>query len=95
VASPNRTGQPLYSAGQMTYFQDPAVDRVMQVTLALMAEVWVLRDRVRALEEQLEANGSVNRSALDQPPSDPDIRAARARERDEFVASVLGTLLPS
>ena len=35
---------------EQTFFEDPAIDRLMGVTMALAAEVYVLRERLRALE---------------------------------------------
>ena len=94
VGDANRApGGPLYSQERRSYFDDPAVDQVMQIVLGLAAEVWVLRDRVMALEEQLEATGSFDRAALDVVPADPAIKAARERERDTFVQAILGSLL--
>jgi len=37
---------------EQTFFADPAVDRLMGVTMALAAEVYVLRSRLLALEAQ-------------------------------------------
>lgn len=77
----------------MNYFEDPAVDKTMQVVLALAAEVWVLRDRVRALEEQLEAANLLDRASLDIVPEDEATIAARREERDHFISAILGPLL--
>ena len=38
------------SLPEQTFFQDPAIDRLMAVTMALAAEVYVLRERLRLLE---------------------------------------------
>ncbi len=35
---------------EQVFFADPALDRLLAVTLTLAAEVHILRDRVRALE---------------------------------------------
>ena len=35
---------------EQTFFADPVVDRVLGVAMTLATEVWVLRDRVRALQ---------------------------------------------
>ncbi len=92
MTSSGQSGVPS-SQENRTYFDDPAVDQVMQVVLALSAEVWVLRDRVRAVEEQLEARGTLDRSKLEDLSTDPEVLAARSKERDAFVQAVLGSLL--
>ena len=35
---------------EQTFFPDPALDRAFGVVMALATEVWVLRDRLAALE---------------------------------------------
>ena len=35
---------------EQTFFEDPAIDRLMGVTMALAAEVYILRERLRVLE---------------------------------------------
>ena len=37
------------------YFEDPAIDKVLSITLALAGEVAVLRDRVDTIERLSEA----------------------------------------
>jgi len=87
------TAGPLFSQESRGYFDDPAVDQVMRVVLALASEVWVLRDRVMALEEQLASRGELDRAGLDQVPTDPQVQAARLEARDTFVQAVLAGLL--
>ena len=42
---------------EQTFFADPAVDRLLGVTMALAAEVYLLRSRVRTLERAQRAAG--------------------------------------
>lgn len=49
---------------EQLFFDDPAVDRLMGVVMALATEHYVLRDRVRALEQQLANAGHVDSAAL-------------------------------
>jgi hypothetical protein len=44
---------------EQVFFEDPAVDRLMGVVLALATEHYVLLDRVHVLERQLSAAGVV------------------------------------
>lgn len=73
---------------EQTFFPDPAVDRVLGVVMALATEVYVLRDRTRALEAHLAARGQVDRAALDAEPDAEAAGAARA-DRDAFVAHLM------
>jgi hypothetical protein len=77
---------------EQTFFDDPALDRVFTVVMALATELWVTKDRVAALEAALASAGSVDPAALDAEPS-PEERAARAAERDAFVQHLMEGLL--
>ncbi|MEJ2119149.1 MAG: hypothetical protein P8Z76_00300 [Alphaproteobacteria bacterium] len=77
---------------EQTFFEDPAIDRVLGVTMALASEVYVLRDRLRALEARLAEAGVVAQDALDAEPS-PDELAANAADREAFVAHLMSNLL--
>lgn len=77
---------------EQTFFADPALDRAFGVVLALATEVYVLRDRIAALEAQLAARGLLDRTALEAEPSPAEL-AARAADRDAFVAHLMQHLL--
>jgi hypothetical protein len=74
---------------EQTFFPDPALDRAFGVVMALAQEVWVLKDRVAALESQLAARGLVDVSLLNQEPATDD----RAAEREAFVRHLMQNLL--
>lgn len=84
------------SAGQttaeQTFFDDPALDRMFGVVMALATEVYVLKDRLAALEQALDAAGTVSRSNLAAEPSPVEI-AASAKDRDAFVAHLMDNLI--
>ena len=77
---------------EQQFFDDPAVDRLMGVLMALATEHYVLRDRYRALERQLAATGKVDVAALDGEPAAAELAANRA-DRDAFVNELLRPLL--
>ena len=77
---------------EQTFFEDPAIDRVLGLTMALASEVYVLRDRLRALEARLAEAGVVAPDALDVEPGPEEI-ARNAADRDAFVAHLMGNLL--
>lgn len=77
---------------EQTFFPDPAVDRVLGVVMALATEVYVLRDRTRALEAQLDARGLLDGAALDTEPDATSLAAARA-DRDAFVQQLMQPLM--
>ncbi len=77
---------------EQQFFDDPAVDRLMGVLMALATEHYVLRDRYRALERQLAAAGQVDVAALDSEPGADELSASR-QDRDDFVNALLQPLL--
>ena len=74
---------------EQTFFPDPALDRAFGVVMALATEVWVLRDRLAALEAQLAGRALVDRDALSREPADDVAR----EEREAFVAHLMQNLL--
>lgn len=48
----------------LTFFSDPAVDRILGVVMELAEEVYALRERVRALEGGSAEAGTAGRDAF-------------------------------
>ncbi len=84
-------GPPETPLPEQTFFEDPAIDRAFAVTMALATEVWVLKDRVMALEAALARSGVVDSAMLADEP-DNDERAAHESQRQAFVAGLLDSL---
>ena len=74
---------------EQTFFPDPALDRAFGVVMALAQEVWVLRDRMAAMEAQLADRGVLQIEKLNEEPA----RDERAAEREAFVAHLMQHLL--
>jgi hypothetical protein len=73
-------------------YLDPILDHVLRILIALAAEVYVLRDRQRILEELLEARGVLRREEIERyVPDDP---GAYRREREAFMIRLFDTLAP-
>ncbi len=77
---------------EQTFFEDPALDRAFAVVMALATEVYVLRNRQRALERMLDEQGVVSRSDLDAAPGDAE-RAADSEDRNAFIQGLMVNLL--
>jgi hypothetical protein len=71
------------------YFDDPAIDKTLSITLALAGEVAVLRDRIDSIERLLEAGTPVTRAAVDDFVPDATVRAARDAWRETYLDTVL------
>lgn len=63
----------------LTFFKDPAMDRVLGVVMELAEEVYTLRQRVRALESGAAAPGNDAR----------DVATSGNVDRDAFIARIL------
>ena len=76
---------------EQKFFNDPALDRAFGVVMALATQVYVLRDRQRAIENALVSQGVLDLETLNAEPSDEE-RAATQLDRDEFVSHLLKSL---
>lgn len=77
---------------EQTFFPDPALDRALGIVMALATEVYVLRDRLFALERQLAERGVLARDALAAAPSTAESAQAQA-DRDAFVEHLMTPVL--
>lgn len=77
------------SRPEQTFFEDPAIDRAVGMIMALAAELYLTRDRLRALERTLEGSGGLAPGALDAYRPAPEEAAALTADRDAFVAGLL------
>lgn len=77
---------------EQTFFEDEALDRAFGVVMALASEVYVLKDRVHALEQLLTESGVIAEGALDAEPDAAAI-AERGADREAFVAHLMQNLL--
>ena len=71
------------------YFADPAIDKVLSITMALAGEVAVMRDRMDSMERLLEQGQPLSRAAIDAFLPDAKVRAERDAWREEFLGNVL------
>jgi hypothetical protein len=70
------------------FFDDPAVDRVLAIALAIAGEVSVLRDRVDSIERVAAAKGSFTKADVEayEPPQDV------AQEREAWRQAYLNRI---
>jgi hypothetical protein len=71
------------------FFEDPAVERVLSITMAVASEVAVLRERMDTIERLMEAGTTVTKAAID--AYRPDDQSAR--ERQEWHAAYIARIL--
>lgn len=71
------------------YFDDPALDRMLSMLMALMGEVSVLRERLDTVERLLEEKGGLSRADIETYMPDRDAAFERGCGTREYVARIL------
>ncbi|MEZ5499605.1 MAG: hypothetical protein R3E77_09285 [Steroidobacteraceae bacterium] len=74
------------------YFADPATDKLLAMTLSLMEELSVTRDRLATLERLLVRHRVLAADAVDAYQPDAAEEQRRERSRSEYIARVLRIL---
>lgn len=75
-------------APEPAFFDNPAIDNLIAVTLELAAELWVQRERNRALEQLLTQRGLISDAQID-AFTPVESEAAKIKiERDAFVSRI-------
>jgi hypothetical protein len=77
---------------EQLFFDDAAVDGLMGVLMALAEDHYVLRDRMRRLEQQLARGGHVDLDALN-AALPPEEAGAAQDDAANFVSELLRPLL--
>src|SRR5690349_21737281 len=58
--------------GHPTYFENPVIDNLLNITLELGAALWVVKDRLRVVEAILEKKGILLNDEIEQYRTPPD-----------------------
>jgi hypothetical protein len=78
------------SKGGRPYFlEDPAVERVLNITMAVATEVAVLRERLDTIERLLEKGGIFSSADIDAYRPDEEAEAARQQWHARYAARIL------
>jgi hypothetical protein len=71
------------------YFDDPAIDRLLSIVMALAAEVSVNRERMDTIERLLDRKGVLSRADIEAYAPDRDAGYERGLATRAYVARVL------
>jgi hypothetical protein len=71
------------------YFEDPATDRLLSITMAIAGELAVARERIDTLERLLEAKGLLAQSEIEAFRPTRDQAYARGLWHREYAARIL------
>lgn len=84
---------PRRAKGERPYFfDDPAIDQLHAMFLALAAELSVAYDRIDTLERLLDQQGVLKRETVESYRPDDAVEAARATRRNEYLARLFRIL---
>ncbi len=79
--------------GKRPYFlEDPDVERVLSIAMAIAGELAVLRQRLDTIEELLETRGALTREEIETFVPSPAHAEARGRWHQEYLARILRIL---
>jgi hypothetical protein len=76
-------------AGKRPYFLEPQVERVLAITMVVVQELAVTRQRLDTVERLLAAQGALSREAIDAFTPTPDEAAERGLWVQEYLSRVL------
>ncbi|MFM8517836.1 MAG: hypothetical protein ACKODA_08170 [Nevskiaceae bacterium] len=77
-------------APEPAFFDNPAIDNLIAVTMELGAELWVQRERMRIIEKILAEKGVVTAELIEQYTPSAEEAATVHAERDAFVQRLFG-----
>lgn len=78
------------------FFDDPAVERVLNITMAIGMELAVARERVDTLERLLEDKGILSREEIkNYTPSTKDIEKERQQWHSEYISRIMRVIQQS
>ncbi len=71
------------------FFDDPAVERVLNITIALAGELAVVHERLDSIERLLDAKGTLSRTDIEAYRPDAQSEEERQRWHTAFIARIL------
>ena len=72
------------------YLLPEDLDTLARQNAQLMAELWILKDRMTVMESLLEDAGALDRGKLDDLVPEGDLAAELERERIGFIERIMG-----
>lgn len=78
--------------GRPFFFSDPAIDKVLNITITLASEVWALRERLSALEGVQVRQGSLSATEIDDYEFTPEQEERLGAQRRELIENLFRVL---
>jgi len=77
---------PVNRGKRPAFFDDPAIDQLMAIIMAMSAELSVVYDRVDTIERLLDKNGTLKRDDIEAFRPDQDLEDERNDRRNEYIS---------
>lgn len=74
------------------YFPNPAMDNLFTIVLELGAALWVVKDRVRVMEELMTEHGHVTTEMIELYRPTPEKQKEVLEERNAFIDRIYGII---
>ena len=78
-----------------TYLGERRLDDVARMLFELTSELWILKDRVLVLEDQLQRSGALAAGAVDAAVPEEELAERLSAERRRLATRVYGAVLGS
>ena len=78
---------------QNKFFDDPAIDRMLQTIVSLSRELYVTRDRMAVLERLLESKGVIKGQELEGFVPDSDEIHEIEMERTRYISAIFDPMI--
>ncbi|MGA1296840.1 MAG: hypothetical protein ACO3X1_16155, partial [Burkholderiaceae bacterium] len=78
--------------GRSYFFDDPAIDKILNMVVVLGSEVWTLRERLAAMEAIQVKRRQLKAGEIDQFDFSAEDEARLVAERKEFIDSLFRVL---
>ncbi len=74
------------------YFDDPQIDKLLAIVMALTSEVSVLHERLDTLERLLQTKGILSIAEIEAYQPDDEVAKEREQWRADYIARLLRVL---
>lgn len=88
----NLDNLPGFKRGNPTYFENEVIDHLIDITLELGAELWVVKDRLAHLEEILSNENKLSLNSLDNGKPSEELQKKLDNERIQLIKRIYGRL---
>ncbi|MDG2229202.1 MAG: hypothetical protein P8L74_03685 [Gammaproteobacteria bacterium] len=88
----NLENLPGFQKRNPTYFENELIDHLIDITLELGAELWVVKDRLAHLEEILSNENKQSLNSLDTAKPSEELQKRLDNERIQLIKRIYGRL---